>query len=52
MAETPHIETHDSTKPELNRTEARQGVVRGRVIYVLLISLGLVIAAYITIYFL
>jgi hypothetical protein len=52
MAETPHIETHDSTRPESNATESRQAVARGRVIYVLLISLGLVVAAYTAIYFL
>lgn len=50
MAETPRMETHDSTKPVITTTEARQAVPQG-VRYVLAISLVLVVAAFAAIYF-
>ncbi|HEY1706778.1 MAG TPA: hypothetical protein VGG10_00830 [Rhizomicrobium sp.] len=50
MTNAPHIETHDSTKPVLSTTEARQGTRTG-VVTVLLVSLVLVVAAFAVIYF-
>lgn len=47
MADEP--QTHDSTKPVVTTTEARQAVPQG-VIYVLVVSLVLVIGAYAVIY--
>jgi hypothetical protein len=49
MAETDDIETHDTTRPVISTTEARQAV-RQNVFYVLAISLLLVIAAFTAIY--
>jgi hypothetical protein len=50
MSVDPELHTHDSTKPVLTTTEARQAVPRG-VINVLVISLILVVAAFTAIYF-
>jgi hypothetical protein len=49
MADAPHIDTHDSTKPVLTATEARQGT-RAGVVTVLIVSLVLVVAAFTVIY--
>jgi hypothetical protein len=49
MTIDPELHTHDSTKPVITTTEARQAVPRG-VINVLVISLILVVVAFTAIY--
>lgn len=51
MAEAPHIERHDTTRPVISTIEARQGVRRQGVFYVLAISLLLVVVAFTAVYF-
>jgi hypothetical protein len=50
MARIDNIETHDTTKPVISTTEARQAVPQN-VFYVLAVSLVLVVAAFAAIYF-
>jgi hypothetical protein len=50
MSTDPELHTHDTTKPVISTTEARQAVPQG-VINVLLVSLVLVVAAFTAIYF-
>ncbi|HEX2590314.1 MAG TPA: hypothetical protein VHL34_02410 [Rhizomicrobium sp.] len=46
---TQELPTHDTTKPVISTTEARQAVPQG-VFYVLAVSLILVVAAFTAIY--
>ena len=49
MATNDELPTHDTSRPVSTTTQARQAVPQG-VIYVLLISLGLVAVAFTAIY--